>query len=224
MSRRKAEELIAAGRVSVGGKTVILGDRAEAGDEIMIDGKSIPEVQKNVYIMLNKPRGYVTTASDEKNRPTVMDLVSDVGIRVYPCGRLDMFSEGLLIMTNDGDLANRITHPSHHVYKEYLLKINYTAESAAVPACEALSKPMELDGYRLAPVICRHLKDVPGGCIISISIREGRNRQIRRMCEKCGYKVASLKRVAVGRIKLGDLPSGKWRNLNQEEIQYLMQI
>ena len=221
-SRRAAESYITAGRVKVNGITANLGDSADLeADEILVDGRPL---RKNgprpVYIMLNKPRGYVTTLSDEAGRKTVTDLLSDVPERVYPVGRLDMHSEGLLILTNDGDLAHHLTHPSHEVYKEYLVKLSPDEDGLPSPE-KPLSGVIELDGEKLLPAKCRLLAKIESGYIMTIAIRQGKNRQIRRMCAKCGYTVNSLKRVSEGDVKLGELPSGRWRYLTEKEISYL---
>ena len=221
-SRRAAESYITAGRVKVNGITANLGDSADLeADEILVDGRPL---RKNgprpVYIMLNKPRGYVTTLSDEAGRKTVADLLSDVPERVYPVGRLDMHSEGLLILTNDGDLAHHLTHPSHEVYKEYLVKLSPDEDGLPSPE-KPLSGVIELDGEKLLPAKCRLLAKTESGYIMTIVIRQGKNRQIRRMCAKCGYTVNSLKRVSEGDVKLGELPSGRWRYLTEKEISYL---
>lgn len=221
-SRRAAESYITAGRVKVNGITANLGDSADLeADEILVDGRPL---RKNgprpVYIMLNKPRGYVTTLSDEAGRKTVADLLRDVPERVYPVGRLDMHSEGLLILTNDGDLAHHLTHPSHEVYKEYLVKLSPDEDGLPSPE-KPLSGIIELDGEKLLPAKCRLLAKTESGYIITIAIRQGKNRQIRRMCAKCGYTVNSLKRVSEGDVKLGELPSGRWRYLTEKEISYL---
>ena len=221
-SRRAAETYITQGRVKVNGITAVLGDSADVElDEILVDGRVL---RKNgprpVYIMLNKPRGYVTTLSDEAGRKTVADLLGAVPERVYPVGRLDMHSEGLLILTNDGDLAHHLTHPSHEVYKEYLVKLSPDEEGLPSPE-KPLSGSIELDGEKLLPAKCRLLAKTESGYIMTIAIRQGKNRQIRRMCAKCGYTVNSLKRVSEGDVKLGELPSGRWRYLTEKEIRYL---
>lgn len=220
-SRRKAEEYIQDGRVKVNGFTALLGESADPEqDEILLDEKPIAPADRLIYIMLNKPRGYVTTLSDEAGRKTVADLISDVPQRVYPVGRLDMHSEGLLLLTNDGDMAHRLMHPSHEVYKEYLVKLSPDKEGLLSPEI-ALSRPIELEGERLLPAKCRLLAKTESGYVMTISIRQGKNRQIRRMCAKCGYTVNALKRVAEGKIRLSDLPVGTWRYLRPEEIDYL---
>lgn len=213
-SRRRAEEMIAAGRVTVNGKPASLGDRADPEtDMILVEGNPLPPLREYVYIMLNKPRGYVTTLSDEKGRPNAAQLVADCGCRVYPVGRLDMDSEGLLLFTNDGDFANRAMHPSHEIEKTYEVKVTGFSESGF----ERLAQPIELDGYRIRPPKLK-LQSVSGttGCF-QITIHEGRNRQIRRMCDAAGMKVLRLKRIQEGALELGTLPSGKWRYLTPEE-------
>jgi 23S rRNA pseudouridine2605 synthase len=224
-SRRAAETYIKEGRVKVNGITANLGDSADLEqDEIVVNGRTISKKAcRMVYIMLNKPRGYVTTLSDEADRKTVADLIQDVPERVYPVGRLDMHSEGLLLLTNDGQLAHSLMHPSHEVYKEYLVKL--TPDEEGLPSPEKpLSGVIELDGERLLPAKCRLLTKTENGYIMTIAIRQGKNRQIRRMCAKCGYTVNSLKRVSEGDVKLGELPSGRWRYLTEAEVRYLKSL
>lgn len=224
-SRRAAETYIKEGRVKVNGITANLGESADPEqDEILVDGRVIGKrTRRMVYIMLNKPRGYVTTLSDEAERKTVADLIRDVPERVYPVGRLDMHSEGLLLLTNDGQLAHNLMHPSHEVYKEYLVKL--TPDEEGLPSPEKpLSGVIELDGERLLPAKCRLLTKTENGYIMTIAIRQGKNRQIRRMCAKCGYTVNSLKRVSEGDVKLGELPSGRWRYLTEAEVRYLKSL
>ena len=168
--------------------------------------------------MLNKPKGYVTSMKDEKGRKDVSLLVQELGVRVYPVGRLDMNSEGLLLMTNDGDFANRLTHPSHEVTKTYY---TWVLGKNIPQAVERLGLPMELDGYTLRPAQVETVKLLPGGALLSISIHEGRNRQVRKMCQAVGLKVTRLKRVAEGGLELGDLAPGKWRALSGEELDKL---
>ena len=215
-SRRKAEEMITAGLVSVNGRTAVLGDRANPDeDDIRVAGKKLPPLQNYIYIMLNKPRGYVTTLSDEKGRPNAAQLVAECGCRVYPVGRLDMDSEGLLLFTNDGEFANRLMHPRHEIEKTYAVKVTgYTEEAFARLAC-----PIELDGYRIQPPGLK-LQSAEGKIArFLITIHEGRNRQIRRMCEAAGMKVLRLKRIQEGSLRLGSLPSGAWRSLTAEELE-----
>ena len=223
-SRKSAEEYIKSGRVKVNGIPAMLGDSADPEqDEITLDGTPLRPAPQWIYIMLNKPRGYVTTLSDEAGRRTVADLIRDVPQRVYPVGRLDMHSEGLLLLTNDGQLAHHLMHPSHEVYKQYLVKLS--PDEPGLPSPEvALSRPLELDGQRLLPARCRLLAKTESGYVMTIAIRQGKNRQIRRMCAKCGYTVNSLKRVAEGNVKLADLPTGSWRYLRPEEIEYLRSL
>lgn len=220
MSRRAAEELIAAGKVSVNGVTAALGDKAEAGiDRILMDGKVLPSAGEKLYIMLNKPRGYVTTLSDEKGRKNVSELVKELGTRLYPVGRLDMYSEGLLLMTNDGDFANRLMHPSHQVDKCYHTWVKGEDMGWAV---ELLRCPMEIDGYVTSPAQVDILELKGEEALLGISIHEGRNRQVRKMCEAAGLKVTRLMRVSEGGVKLGTLKSGRWRRLTEEELNMLL--
>ena len=224
-SRRAAETYIKSGRVKVNGITSNLGDSADLEqDTILVDGRPIGKhTPRMTYIMLNKPRGYVTTLSDEAGRKTVADLLQNVPERVYPVGRLDMHSEGLLLLTNDGQLAHNLMHPSHEVYKEYLVKLSPDEEGLPSPE-KPLSGVIELDGEKLLPAKCRLLTKTENGYVMTIAIRQGKNRQIRRMCAKCGYTVNSLKRVSEGDVKLGDLPSGRWRYLSDEEVRYLKSL
>jgi 23S rRNA pseudouridine2605 synthase len=210
--------MITAGRVTVNGAAACLGDAADpALDEIKVDGALLPSKQEYVYIMLNKPRGFVTTLSDEKGRPNAAQLVADCGTRVYPVGRLDMDSEGLLIFTNDGDFANMLMHPKHEVEKTYDIWV-----TGYNPGCfKRLGEPMELDGYRLKKPGLKLLKTEGGNARIRITIHEGRNRQVRRMCEIAGMHVTRLRRIREGKLELGDLPKGKWRYLNSEDLERL---
>ena len=221
MSRRAAEELIAAGKVSVNGVTATLGDKAEAGtDRILVDGKVLPSAGEKLYIMLNKPRGYVTTLSDEKGRKNVSELVKELGTRLYPVGRLDMYSEGLLLMTNDGDFANRLMHPSHQVDKCYHTWVKGEDMGWAV---ELLRCPMEIDGYVTSPAQVDILELKGEEALLGITIHEGRNRQVRKMCEAAGLKVTRLMRVSEGGVELGTLKSGRWRRLTEEELNMLLE-
>ena len=221
MSRRAAEELIAAGKVSVNGVTAALGDKAEAGvDKILVDGKALPSAGEKLYIMLNKPRGYVTTLSDEKGRKNVSELVKELGTRLYPVGRLDMYSEGLLLMTNDGDFANRLMHPSHQVDKCYHTWVKGEDMGWAV---ELLRCAMEIDGYVTSPAQVDILELKGEEALLGITIHEGRNRQVRKMCEAAGLKVTRLMRVSEGGVELGTLKSGRWRRLTEEELNMLLE-
>ena len=217
LSRRAAEAEIAAGKVKVNGAVAQIGDSIDPEVDIVeYKGKRIrPRVsEKRRYIMLNKPRGYVTTMQDEKGRPTVADLTASVGTRVYPVGRLDMDSEGLLLLTDDGEFANQLTHPKHEIPKIYHVTLSKVLTKEEIAALRA---PMELDGYRLQPVTVKKLAPDT----IQMNLFEGRNRQIRRMCEAAGLKVIRLQRIAIGDLGLGDLPLGRWRELTADEINYL---
>jgi len=214
-SRRQAEEMIAAGRVTCNGKVCKVGDSADPEtDNILLDGKPLPLVEKAVYILLHKPRGYVTTLSDEKGRPTVAELVADCGQRVYPVGRLDMDSEGLLLLTNDGAFANYMMHPKHMVEKTYRVWV----KGCSPEALEKLKQPVELDGYKIQPPVVKCL-DEKG--LLEITIHEGRNRQVRRMCQMAGMLVTRLCRISEGKLRLGALPKGKWRHLTARELVML---
>ncbi len=218
-SRRKAEEYIAAGRVSVNGMTAQLGDSADTDkDEILLDGKHLPSREESVYIMLHKPRGYVTTLSDEKGRRNAAELVAGCGLRVYPIGRLDMNSEGLLLFTNDGEFANALMHPKHEVDKTY----HVTVTEYAPEKLEKLAQPVTLDGYTIRKPQVKLLRPLSGGrAQLSVTIHEGRNRQVRRMCDMAGMQVTRLVRVSEGALQLGDLKSGTWRYLTDREVELL---
>ena len=220
MSRRSAEKVIEAGNVKINGKTAKLGDKVDPeNDTVEFNGKIIEKTALSKrYIMLNKPIGYVSTVSDEKGRKCVSDLVKDVGERVYPVGRLDMFSDGLLIMTNDGELANRLTHPKNGITKKYSVLIKGEISPEAL---RTLTSPMDIDGYKIRPVGV-HIVSVKNGNTSAIfTLHEGRNRQIRKMCEQCSLTVMRLTRIAIGSLKLGDLEKGKWRELTRAEVDYL---
>ena len=221
VSRRAAEEIIKKGLVKVNGEVAELGRRIDPDcDVVEYKGKKIcrPNTERH-YILLNKPRGIVTTLSDEKGRATVSDLVSDVGARVYPVGRLDMDSDGLLLLTDDGKLANRLTHPRHEIPKIYHVTI---AGEVSDKAIAALSRPMDLDGYQILPVEVKRLSYSKNeGTVLEFTLYEGRNRQIRKMCDTVGVKITRLCRVAIGKIELGSLELGRWRRLSADEISYL---
>ena len=218
-SRRTAEEWISAGRVSVNGETAKLGDKADLErDQVLVDGRPLRPGERRTYLMLNKPRGCVTTLSDEKNRRTVADLVSGCGARVWPVGRLDLDSEGLLLLTDDGELTQRLLHPSHQVEKEYLVWVT----GDAAQALPILSGPMELDGERLAPAQVRRGRDSGEVSQLSITIHQGKNRQVRRMCAQAGLKVLRLKRIREGALCLDrSLKPGQWRPLTPQELRML---
>lgn len=214
-SRRTAEEYLKQGRVAVNGITAELGAQADPDvDLITLDGVPVTAGHRRTYLMLNKPRGYVTTLSDERGRKTVADLVSGCGARVWPVGRLDLDSEGLLLMTDDGEMTNKLIHPSHEVEKEYLV---WVKGEITPQTLEKLSRPMTLDGQKLRPAkVARR-----GECSLSIIIHEGKNRQVRRMCASVGLTVTRLKRIREGELRLGELPVGKWRPLTEEEMKLL---
>ena len=221
-SRRKAEELIEAGKVKINGHIAEIGAKVDPKrDKVTVRGKAVVPVNEKVYIMLNKPRGFVTTMSDELGRKTVSDLVADAGNRIFPVGRLDRDSEGLLIMTNDGDFANKLTHPSSHVNKTYRVTVKGVAEE------EQLLKMKEgivLDGRKTLPCDCFVAERKPDRTVLIFVLNEGRNRQIRRMCEEVGLEVLRLKRTEIAGVKLGMLPQGKWRPLNEREMRRLTSI
>lgn len=218
-SRRKAEEYIAAGRVTVNGIPAQLGDSADPdADEILLDGKKLPSGAEPVYIMLHKPRGYVTTLSDEKGRKNAAELVADCGVRVYPVGRLDMDSEGLLLFTNDGDFANMLMHPKHEVNKTYEVTVTDFAEGKL----DKLSKSVTLDGYTIRKPDVKLLCTLSDNrAVLHVTIHEGRNRQVRRMCDLAGMPVKRLIRISEGSLKLGNLKSGAWRYLTVQELAQL---
>ena len=216
-SRRKGEELIAQGLVTVNGQKAQVGDSADPEKDIIaVRGKPLGQKPPGLYIMLHKPRGYVTTTSDELNRRCVMDLLEDVEERVYPVGRLDKDSEGLLLLTNDGNLANGIMHPSRHISKTYRVTVrpDVTEEQLIT-----LSSSMELDGKMTQPATVVVKTKEPGRVVLLMTIHEGKNRQIRRMCESVGLEVARLRRTSIGPLKLGMLKPGTYRDLTAEELR-----
>ena len=217
-SRRQAEVLLQEGRVRVNGNTVKLGDTAdEREDVIEVDGIRLKKAPEKLVLMLYKPRGYVTTMQDEKGRKNVSELVADCGVRVYPVGRLDLFSEGLLLMTNDGELANRLMHPSGEIIKRYHVWVSGYSDGAE----KKVSDSIEIDGRMTKPAKVRLLHRKNDTAMLEVELSEGRNRQIRRLCEHAGITVTRLKRVAEGALTLGDLPVGKWRKLTDAEIGQL---
>lgn len=217
-SRRKAEELMSQGRVKLNGHPVKPGDKCGYKDLITVDGEKLvlPRKKNYIYIMLNKPRGYVTTVSDELERRCVMDLLTDVEERVYPVGRLDRNSEGLLLFTNDGEFANSIMHPSRHVSKTYRVTVRPDISDDQLVA---LSEGVMIDGRKTLPATVVVKEKEPGRVVMLITIKEGRNRQIRKMCEAVGLEVARLRRISIGPLKLGMLKPGTWRELTAEELR-----
>lgn len=219
-SRRSAEKMIESGRVYVNGELVdYMGCVIDPDVDIVeVDGRAIKSESKKYYIMLHKPKNYVTTVSDNLGRPTVMQLVSDIGARIYPVGRLDFDTTGLLIMTNDGDFANILMHPRHVVNKVYIARIDKPLDESQL---ERLRSGIDLDGVMTSPAKAENIKRPQKGFEVKITIHEGRNRQVRRMLDAVGANVMSLKRISVGSLTLGNLPEGKWRRLSEAEINKL---
>ncbi len=221
-SRRKAEELIDAGKVRVNGRVASLGDKVDPKrDKVTVRGKNVVAVTQKVYIMLHKPRGYVTTMSDEFDRKCVSELVKDVGVKVFPVGRLDRDSEGLLIMTNDGELANSITHPSKHVNKTYRVTVGGAVDDEQV---KRLCDGVIIDGKITQPCDVFVVERKSDRTVLNFIIHEGRNRQIRKMCDAVGLEVLRLKRIEIAGVKLGGLKPGSWRDLNERELTRLNNI
>ncbi len=220
MSRRAAEEEIRKGLVTVNGVPAELGTKVTPGvDQVLYKNRKVVMPRgEHVYIMLNKPAGYVTTANDEKGRPCVTDLVKAVGRRVYPIGRLDMASEGLLLLTDDGALTEKLTHPRHSIPKIYNVKVEGEITEEQY---KTLLSPMEIDGYPIRPVYTEVLKRKDGKTLLQMTLYEGRNRQIRKMCEQVGLQIRFLKRIAIGNLTLGRLRVGEWRYLTKEQVSYL---
>lgn len=219
-SRRKAEELILQGSVKINGKTAVLGDKVTASDKVFVKGKRIvmPKA-KYRYIMLNKPRGFITTMSDERGRKCVAELVQDVGERVYPIGRLDKDSEGMLVLTNDGEFANKVMHPKNSVYKIYRVTVRPSIDEEQIVKLET---GIMLDGKKTAPAIVHVVHKEQGRVVLEMILHEGKNREIRRMCEAVGLQVARLKRTQIGCVKMGMLKQGDWRDLTEQEVKKLL--
>ena len=220
MSRRAAEAEIAAGRVSVNGHPAEIGMQVDpAEDLVTYRGKKVVFTKKeHVYIMMNKPRGYLCSTEDDRGRKCVTDLLDGVSARVYPVGRLDLISEGLLLLTDDGELKNRLTHPSYSLPKIYRVKVaGEVSESQLV----TLGSPLVIDGYKIRPVEVSMGESDESGTVLKMTLKEGRNRQIRKMCEQAGLTVKRLSRVSIGNLKLDGLPVGKWRYLDEHEVEYL---
>ncbi|NLM11861.1 MAG: rRNA pseudouridine synthase [Clostridiaceae bacterium] len=219
-SRRKAEEYIRNGRVRVNGQVVTqMGVKVSPKARVEVDGKPVKPEKKKVYILLHKPKGYVTTVSDPEGRQTVLDLVQEVKERVYPVGRLDYDSSGLLLLTNDGDFANLLMHPKHEILKVYIVTVKGKPSEKAI---EKLRNGIRIDNYITAPAFVKVLNIYENKTKLEITIHEGRNRQIRKMCEKIGHPVIRLKRVAFGKLELGSLKPGEWRFLTEKEVKQLM--
>ena len=221
MSRRAADAAVENGEVKVNGLTAVLGQKITPGvDVVTWKGKKIvlPATPAKITVMLNKPRGYLTTLSDDKGRHTVAELVADAGVRLYPVGRLDMDSDGLLILTNDGDLANQLSHPSHNVNKVYLAYVDGHVTSEQMTG---MTRPIEIDGKMTSPALVRKAAYTQFETALEVTIHDGRNRQVRRLCEREGLQVRKLTRVAEGSLLLGDLDEGKWRRLTDKELRKL---
>ena len=220
MSRRAAEGEIGRGNISVNGHVAGIGTKIDpASDVVTYKGKRIRyEKKQYTYIMLNKPRGYLSSTTDDRGRKCVTDLLDGVDARVYPVGRLDLISEGMILLTDDGELKNRLTHPSHSIPKVYRVKV---AGSVSETQYDILTSPLEIDGYKIKPVDVVITGEDDNGTVLKFTLFEGRNRQIRKMCEAADLTVKRLSRVSIGNLKLDGLPVGKWRYLEQSEIDYL---
>lgn len=223
-SRRKSEELIESGKVKVNGRLATIGDKIDPiRDKVTVRGKTVVAVKDKVYIMLHKPRGFITTMSDEMDRKCVAQLVKDVPVKVFPVGRLDRNSEGLLIMTNDGELSNKLTHPSSLVNKTYRVTVKGSVSNEQI---DTLSVGVDIDGDGRPTQPCDVfvIERKEDRTVLNFIIHEGRNRQIRKMCEKVGLEVLRLKRTEIAGVKLGMLGQGKWRNLNEKELKHLNNV
>ncbi|SHI70138.1 23S rRNA pseudouridine2605 synthase [Dethiosulfatibacter aminovorans DSM 17477] len=221
-SRRKADELIFEGKVKINGETVKEpGTQVQVSVDIVeVEGKNISLEEEMKYIILNKPIKYITSVKDQFDRPSVLDLV-DIKERIYPVGRLDYDSSGLIILTNDGDLTYKLTHPKHNIYKTYIVKINGLIDDETI---EKLKKGVYIDNYRTRPCKVSLVSDDDRKSVLKVSILEGRNRQIRKMFEKFNFRVVYLRRISIGEISLGELPSGQWRHLRDDEVKYLKEM
>ena len=220
MSRRAAEAEIEAGNLSVNGHLAFVGQKVDPREDVVTyKGKRVRyERRAHTYIMLNKPRGYLSSTADDRGRKCVTDLLEGVSARVYPVGRLDLISEGMLLLTDDGELKNRLTHPSHTIGKVYRVKV---AEPVGDAQYEILTSALEIDGYKIKPVEVTLGESDESGTVMKMTLFEGRNRQIRKMCEAAGLTVKRLSRVSIGNLKLDGLPVGKWRELSEDEVEYL---
>lgn len=221
-SRRKADELIANGNVKINGITVKeMGVDVGRGDVVEVNGRVIETASKKVYVVVNKPVGMITSMDDEKDRATVAEIVADIPERLFPVGRLDYNTTGLLIMTNDGELTYRLTHPKHEIYKTYVAKVDGVISDARVAK---LRRGVDIGGFVTSPAKVRVLRQMPRYAVVEISIREGKNRQVRRMFAAVGNRVRELKRTQIGEIKLGRLKEGHYRKLTKAEIDYLREL
>ncbi|MBR0374486.1 MAG: rRNA pseudouridine synthase [Mogibacterium sp.] len=221
-SRRLADELIEAGKVKVNGKVLRqLGYDVQPGDVVEVSGRIVEPEDKNVYLLLNKPTGYVTTTLDKEGRPTVFDLVTDVDVRLFPVGRLDYNTSGLLILTNDGDLANKLMHPRHEFVKRYRVRVSGMVSRAKA---EVLARGVDIGGYVTAPAEVEVIRHDKNSTILEIAIHEGKNRQVRRMCRAIGHPVQELTRIGLGKLVIGRLAVGGYRKLSKEEVKYLKEL
>lgn len=221
-SRRKAEELIKQGRVKVNGDVIDkMGQVVGEGDRVELDGVVIEPDEEKVYYMLNKPTGFITTASDEQGRPTVMDLVSDTNVRVFPVGRLDFNTSGLLLLTNDGQMSYKLMHPQHEIKKTYVATIQGSITSKDI---HQLMRGVDIGGYVTSEASARILKQKNNTSQVEVIIHEGKNRQVRKMFKAVGYKVIELERISIGELRLGKLKQGHYRKLNRTEVEYLMKL
>lgn len=221
-SRRAAEQLIEQGKVKINGRKAILGDKVDPKhDKVLVSGKPVIMSDEKMYVMLHKPRGFVTTLSDEQGRKCVADLVQDAGVRLFPVGRLDRNSEGLLLMTNDGEFANLLTHPSRHVSKVYRVTVREKPDEMKLAL---ISNGMEIDGEKMLPCDVSVIEKHDDRTVLRFVLYEGKNREIRKLCAAVGLTVIRLKRTEIAGIKLGMLPQGRWRELNEKEVKKLMSV
>lgn len=221
-SRRKSETYILEGRVAINGHVIReLGVKVEEDDQVTFDNKVVKQEGELVYYMLNKPIGYITSVQDEKDRATVMELVKAIPYRIFPVGRLDYNTAGLLLMTNDGDLTYALTHPKHDVNKTYIAKVKGTVTRQEITK---LKQGVNIEGYITAPAIVSKVKETPSTTTLSITIHEGRNRQVRKMCEAINHEVLKLSRVSIGELEVQELELGKYRKLSEKEVKYLKQL
>ncbi|MCR5151024.1 MAG: rRNA pseudouridine synthase [Clostridiales bacterium] len=219
-SRRKSEELISQGMVKVNGRTAHIGDTVNPDNDIVtVNGRKIRKSVDPVYILLNKPRGFITTTSDEAGRKCVTDLVKDINVRLYPVGRLDRLSEGALILTNDGEFTNIVTHPSNHVQKVYRVTVRQLVTDLSL---KPFNDGIMIEGRLTFPAETHIVSAENGRSVFNVTLHEGRNRQIRKMCEAIGLEVSRLKRISIGSVELGTLPTGRYRHLTEKEVMSLM--